>query len=259
VPRFGIPSAPARYDVWLNLDGQDQRHVMTAVAALLGWDPRRAQKLVESGSPIRRGVRRVDAEYLRRRFADWGLRVYVEPDLSERPSEALLVISFGPLQANLGLMIGGLTEFVLMGIDPFGVTVFEFPQGVDTAEQNAALYRWKSSIGFILGQLVMAWIPLLVSGLCGVFVHPSRPASIPAALLRVVAVASLLLAVLWSGMPVVERSLGTGQSSDIQGDLARLAFAAVCVSLAAPLSSVVTRRRSLGKQVRPVDDWNRLA
>ena len=42
----------------------------------------------------------------------------------------------------------------------------------------------------------MAWVPLMVSGLCGVFTHPSLPASIPAALLRTVAVASLLSLVL---------------------------------------------------------------
>ena len=90
----------------------------------------------------------------------------------------------------------------------------------------------------------MAWVPLMVSGLCGVFAHPSLPASIPGALLRTVAVASLLSLVLWVGEPVVERALGTGGSSDIQGGVAGLAFAALCISLSAPLSSTVTRRRS---------------
>ena len=40
--------------------------------------------------------------------------------------------------------------------------------------------------------------------------------------------------VLWVGLPVVERELGTGESSDIQGDVAGLAFAALCISLSAP-------------------------
>ena len=82
----------------------------------------------------------------------------------------------------------------------------ELPQGLDHAGLQAAYDRWRNSLGVILGQLVMAWVPLMVSGLCGVFASPFLPASIPAALLRTVAVASLLSMVLWVGGPVVERA-----------------------------------------------------
>jgi membrane protein YqaA with SNARE-associated domain len=259
VPRSGIPSTPGRHDIWVEPDGQDRRHVVAAVAALLGLDPRLARDVLESGSPLRRGVRRGEAEYLRLRFRDWGLGVHVEPDLPERPDGMVALdpgdshVLIGRAQASLGLLIGGLTAFVLMGIDPFEVMAFPLPQGVDIAEQNAAFERWRSSPGVILGQLAMAWIPLLLSGLCGVFAHPSLPASIPAALSRMVGVASLLTVVQWVGTPMVERGLGTGQSSDIQGGLAGLAFAALCISLSAPLSSAVTRRRPPGKEIRPAD------
>ena len=145
MPSFEIPAAPERYNIWVKPDHQDRRHVVAAIAALLGLDPRRARKLLESGSPICRKVRCGEAEYLRDRFAVWGLGVRVEPDLPERssePSEQILlgrpirmaaVEPFGCLQAFLGLALAGLTAFVLLGIDPFGVTAFELPQGLDHA------------------------------------------------------------------------------------------------------------------------------
>jgi hypothetical protein len=246
VPRPGIPSAPERYDIRVEPDGQDRRQVVGAVAALLGLDPRLAQKLVDSGSPLRRGVRRGEAEYLRARFSDWGVSVHVEPDSPERPSGAARADPVGCIQASLGLVIGGLAGLVLMGADPFGVLSFPLPPGADARQVATAFARWNSSTGVIIGRCATAWMPLLVSGLCGVFAHRSLPASIPAALLRMVGVSSLLLLVSQVGSWAIDRTLSTGESSDVRTPLAMLAFEALCLSLAAPLSSAVTRRRSGG-------------
>ena len=84
-----------------------------------------------------------------------------------------------------------------------------------------------------------------MSGLFGVFAHESLPASNPATLLRMVGVASFLLVVSVGGLWAIEHALSTGESSDILTPLAELAFGALCISLAAPLSSAVTHRRSL--------------
>jgi hypothetical protein len=143
-------------------------------------------------------------------------------------------------------VIGGLAGFVLMGADPFGVLYFPLPQGADARQIAAAYARWNSSIGAIIGRCATAWIPLLVSGLCGVFAHTSLPASIPAALLRVVVVSSLLLLVSRVGSWAIDRTLSTGESSDVGTPLAMLAFEAVCLALAAALSSAVTHRRREG-------------
>jgi hypothetical protein len=151
-------------------------------------------------------------------------------------------LPYGCIHGLLGLVIGGVTSIMLIGVDPFGVVSFRLPQGADSDEVAAAFAQWKSSIGVIIGQFSMTLIPLLASGLCGVFAHKYMPMSIPAALLRMVGVASLLLVVSWVGSWAIERALSTGESSDIRTPVAMLAFEAFCVSLAAPLSSVVVRR-----------------
>ena len=48
-----------------------------------------------------------------------------EQILHGRRIRMVAVEPFGCLQAFLGLALGGLTAFILIGIDPFGVTAFE--------------------------------------------------------------------------------------------------------------------------------------
>ena len=63
----------------------------------------------------------------------------------------------------------------------------------------------------------------------------------------------MLLVVLRLGSHAIERALSTGESSDYVPVLAALAFDAICVSLAAPLSSAVIRRRSLCEDREPLE------
>lgn len=144
----------------------------------------------------------------------------------------------------MGLVLGILTTGVLIGWDPFGAVSFRLPEGVDGEAAMAAFLRWKNSPRVILGDFMMALVPLLVSGACGVWISTSRPASVPVALLRMTGVCSVLALVSWFGSSAIERALSTGESSDMGAPLAALAFIAVCIALAAPLSSVVTPRRS---------------
>jgi hypothetical protein len=58
-----------------------------------------------------------------------------------------------------------------------------------------------------------------------------------------IGVASLLLLVSTVGSRAIDYALRTGESSDIQTPLAMLAFDALCISLTAPLPSIVTHRR----------------
>ena len=120
---------------------------------------------------------------------------------------------------------------------------FCLPQGVDAYQAAAAYEEWNSSTLVNIGAFVMMLAPLLVSGFCGVFVHDSLPASVPAALLRMAGVVLILVVVFRGGSWAIVRTLSTGESSDILPGIAMIAFFALCISLAAPLSSVVTRRR----------------
>jgi hypothetical protein len=128
---------------------------------------------------------------------------------------------------------------VLFTADPLSVTSFVIPQGVDGSQAMADFVRWKSSIRVVIGQLTMTWIPFLVSGACGIWTQESLPASIPAALRRMMGVASLLAMVSWFGSGAIDRALSTGESSDILTPLVMLVFDGLCISLAAPLSSAV--------------------
>lgn len=150
----------------------------------------------------------------------------------------------GCLQAFLALIVGGTTYSVLSFTDPFGVCSFLIPQGSDGEQIASAYARWKSSPGVIIGQSAMNLIPLLVSGLCGVFIHNRTPDSIPVALLRMVGVASMLFVASWVGSWAINRALSTGESSDILTPLAVLGFEFSCMAVAAPLTATVIRRRS---------------
>ena len=132
---------------------------------------------------------------------------------------------------------------MLVRADPFEVAAFALPQGLDDARQQAAYDHWKSSGRVVAGSFAMTLIPLLVSGLSGAFAHRSLPSSVPAALLRVMGVASSLLLGSTVGARAIDRALSTGESSDIQTPLAMLAIEALCIALAAPLSSMAIRRR----------------
>ncbi len=136
---------------------------------------------------------------------------------------------------------------VFFGYDPFGVVSFRMPEGADPAQAAAEFARWQGRIDVIIGRLVMTLVPLMVSGICGVFVHCFLPASVPAALVRMAGVALLLLVVSTVGSRAIERALSTGESSDIGTPVAMLAFDSLCLAMSAPLSSVVTRRRSRGE------------
>lgn len=153
----------------------------------------------------------------------------------------------GCVQAVLGLIFGVIASGTLIVADPFGVVTVPEPQGVDAARQAAAFEQWKSSSRVIIGSLAMTMIPLLVSGICGVFVHRSLPSSIPAALPRMLGIVALLVPASEVGSRAIERALSTGESSDILTPLAIMAFQALCISLAAPLSSSAIRRRSRGQ------------
>lgn len=159
-------------------------------------------------------------------------------------SNQATLLPMGCAQATLGLILGGATALALILADPFKVTAFTEPQGVDFAHRQAAYSQWKSSARTVIGSSAVALIPLLVSGMCGVFAHRAFPSSILAALLRMAGVASLLFLVSTVGSRVIDYSLSTGESSDIRTPFAMLAFEALCISLAAPLSSIVTYRQS---------------
>jgi len=79
-----------RYDVWIAVGVQDPNRVGTAVAAILGLDPRRARarSLVDSGSPVRRKVRRAEVYDLDTRFAAWGLSLRIEPEFHWPPGRS---------------------------------------------------------------------------------------------------------------------------------------------------------------------------
>jgi hypothetical protein len=72
-------SDPLRYDVRIDADCRDRKELDHTVGALLGLDPSRARKLVDSGAPLRRGVRRAEADFLQSRFSDFGLKILIEP------------------------------------------------------------------------------------------------------------------------------------------------------------------------------------
>src|SRR5262249_40638855 len=91
-------------------------------------------------------------------------------------------IRFGYIQGILGLLLGGTAAIALGWTDPFQISGFPIAEGADAAQEMAASLRWKSSAPVLVGELTTAGIPLLASGLCGLLVHPSRPASLPAAL-----------------------------------------------------------------------------
>ena len=165
-------------------------------------------------------------------------------DVPSSPHDALDPLLFAPIQGFVGLVLGILTTVMLIEADPFGVVSFRLPEGADGAQAIAAFLRWKSSPRVIIGDFTMTLVPLLVSGACGVWVYTSRPASVPVALLRMSGVVFLLALVSWFGSSAIERALSTGESSDLQTPFAMLAFSALCIALAAPLSSVVTPRRS---------------
>jgi hypothetical protein len=167
--------------------------------------------------------------------------------MSHAPSPASspkpLTSRWGCGQAILGLILGGATAITLILADPFDVTAFTEPQGGDFAQRQTAYDQWKRSPRVIIGSSAMTLIPLLVSGACGIFAHRFFPSSIAAALLRMTGIASLLLLVSTAGSRAIDCALSTGESSDIRTPLAMLAFEALCISLAAPLSSIMTRRR----------------
>jgi hypothetical protein len=159
------------------------------------------------------------------------------------PLDLINPIAVSCAQGFLGLLLGGAASLILTLADPFGITTFTEPQGADIAQRAAAFAQWKNSIGVIIGGLTMTLVPLLVSGTCGVFVHKSRPISIPAALFRMVGVVFLLLPVSWFGLQAIDRWLWPDDSSSVRAGVVGLAFQALCISLAAPLSSAFTRRR----------------
>jgi hypothetical protein len=183
------------------------------------------------------------------------LGVHDQPEFHESPGETVTedALGCGCIQALLGLLAGGVTWFLLIGIEPSWVNAFEFQQGVNPADQQAAFERWNNSLCVNLARLVEAWLPIWVSGLCGVFAHWSRPVSLPVALLRMLGLTLMLAVVTWAGMPIAERALGTGGSSDLQGPFAALLLAALCLALAAPLSSAATCRRPPAKETQPAD------
>lgn len=148
-------------------------------------------------------------------------------------------IASGCLQGVLGLVFGGAVALELIGRDPFGVVSVSEPVG-----QAADIARGNGGIGVNLALLAITWIPLVVSGLCGVFAQTSLPASVPIALLRMTGITSLLLVISELGSRVIDHALSTGESSDMGTPLAMLAFQALCILLAALLSSMATRRRS---------------
>ena len=171
----------------------------------------------------------------------------MSPSLSHVPTSprnATAPIALVCTQGFLGLVLGAATAMVLFAADPLSVTSFRIPQGADGAQVMFDFVRWKSSIRVVIGELTMTWIPFLVSGACGIWTHKFHPASIPSALRRMIGVASLFAMVSWFGSGAIDRAPSTGESSDILTPLAMLAFGALCISLAAPLSSSVIRRRS---------------
>jgi|GEM_PF-6952522 len=147
-------------------------------------------------------------------------------------------------QAVLGLVLGGSTAFWLHSADPLKVMDFPLPLGADFAQYQAAYDHWKWSARVIIGQAVMTFIPILVSGTVGIFAYRSLPSSIPAALLRMIGVTSFLSLISTVGLPIIDYALSTGESSDIQTPLTMLAFVLLCITLASPLTSAIIHRRS---------------
>ena len=72
-----------RYDVRIDHDDRSKPRIVETTAIVLGIDPTRARKLVESGSPIRIRARRSEVNHLQRMFSDWGVGLVFDPPLTE--------------------------------------------------------------------------------------------------------------------------------------------------------------------------------
>jgi hypothetical protein len=161
----------------------------------------------------------------------------------------------GCLLAILGLVVGVATYFYVLDYTPMEAKAFRIPQGVDDEQVAIALAKWKRSCTVVLWQVASILAPLLASSLCGLILHISLPASIPSALLRTVGVTLSLAAVSYLGVWIIDRTLSTGESSDLGTPLIMMAFQALCFALAAPLTSRVIRRRPRRSKA-PVPDFD---
>lgn len=223
---------PERYDVWVDPDGHERRHVIATVALMLGLDPLAAEKLLDSGSPVRRRVRRAEVRYLRARFADWGLTIRVEPEPTGLPDAR-------PLAAPDALIRIA--------------TALRLPQ----AERWAKRATSQAVAGLVIGG--SAWliaqvtflpmfdsaglvVLLVASCSTGLFWGPSRPVLSPRALAGVVAVFAVLLAALLRGTPQVMDWLDRGRASDLTDVAGGLLFIMLCAALGAPLTASVVSR-----------------
>jgi hypothetical protein len=166
--------------------------------------------------------------------------------------DPIIPMPFWCLQGVLGLMFAGITLLIAFELGFVTVAVplspaIDSTQRAADVEDAAAAEPPDTSAGVIVAAFELfatTFGPFLASGLCGVFAHRSLPASIPTALLRTGGLALLLSMVAVGGIYAIDGALSTGQSSDILAPLTGLTFCALCISLAAPLSSAVTRRRS---------------
>ena len=161
------------------------------------------------------------------------------------PIDHDLAWAISSIQACLGLIVGGISFVGVIVFDPFGVATVPIVDG-EITQIHWGILRYLE-IG------LTCLTPFFVSGLCGVFVHPARPASFRVALVKMACVAVAMVLVVWVGSQIFEWTLSTGGSSDLLPGLATLALAALCLTTAAPISSWLIRRRPAKSLQMPAD------
>lgn len=148
--------------------------------------------------------------------------------MSESQNHPVDYTPWGCLQGVVGAVLGGVAGtalFIALPHEYLAVRTGESP-----------------GIGHYLAPLVTAFASLAVSGLCGVFIHPSWPRPVARAVFRMLGVVAALAVVMQIGNYAIEWSLDTGESSDLTTPFVELLFTTLCLFSAAPLSSAVTRR-----------------
>lgn len=236
--RTEAPYDIVRYNIWVDSDGLDRRHVITTIAALLGLDPRAATKLLDSGCPLKHNLRRAEARYLRARFLDFGLKVRSEPEFGDD-------LRYDPLStSSLPVSI----ERRLRRVEEwFTSTVYQAVAGL-VIGGGAWLTAQITLLPFLdrSGAVVL----LMASCATGVFWGFWRPALSLRSVAGLVAVFAVLLAALLEGTPRIMKWFDSGRSSDYTDIAAGFLFVGLCTALAAPLSAAVVAHDPHGRARR---------
>lgn len=220
-------SSSHRYEVWIDPQGQARSRVAGVVAGLLGIDVRQAGKLMDAGLPVCKGVSQRRARFLRARFADFGLKARVDPELDNGENETLAGPP-GGRRWGIGLWCAqathGFTAGVAMAI---GMILLLALLG--------RIARWIEEP--LEGAIMIA--PLVASCAVGACWDGVRSGSIGWKVLSMIVAGVIMACLATAGSWAIVRWLGQDKASDVTSPLAALAFDGLCVALAAPLSAAL--------------------